>query len=214
MQVNAIQSLQQENERPHSRRPRKLDADLLDGREVERLVAQCSRRARTGLRNRALLVLGYRAGLRCQEALDLLVKDIDFDRSVITIRRGKGGRMRRVGMDAGTSAVLQQWLEARAKLRLPRSAPLLCTLKGEAIHPSYVRHLMRRLGRKAGVEKRCHFHGLRHFAACSLVREGAPLTTVQAVLGHASAATTSIYLSRLGSDEAVEFASQREWVAL
>ena len=97
--------------------------------------------------------------LRCQEALDLMIKDIDFDRSVITIRRGKGGRMRRVGMDAGTSAVLQQWLEARAKLRLPRSAPVLCTLKGEPLHPSYVRHLMRRLGRKAGIEKRAHFTG-------------------------------------------------------
>jgi site-specific recombinase XerD len=71
---------------------------------------------------------------------------------------------------------------------------------------------MRRLGRKAGVEKRCHFHGLRHFMACSLIREGAPLTTVQALLGHASAATTSIYLSRLGSDEAVEFARRREWL--
>lgn len=211
MEGNATRSLQHESEGPNVRRPRKLDADLLDSREVERLVAQCSRRAPTGLRNRALLVLGYRAGLRCQEALDLLPKDIDFDRSVITIRRGKGGRMRRVGMDAGTAAVLQRWLEARGKLRVGRSAPLLCTLGGGALDGSYVRHLMKRLGRKAGIEKRCHYHGLRHFMACSLIREGAPLTTVQGLLGHASAATTSIYLSRLGSDEAVEFARSREW---
>jgi len=211
LEANAIGSLQHESEQPSSRRPRKLDADLLDSQEVERLVAQCSRRAPTGLRNRALLVLGYRAGLRCQEALDLLVKDIDFDRSVITVRNGKGGRMRRIGMDAGTAAVLQRWLEARAKLPISRSAPLLCTLDGGAVDGSYVRHLMRRLRRKAGVEKRCHYHGLRHFMACSLIREGAALTTVQALLGHASAATTSIYLSRLGSDEAVEFARERRW---
>jgi site-specific recombinase XerD len=211
VQANATRPLQHEGSALSSRRPRRLDADLLDSQEVERLVAQCSRRAPTGLRNRALLVSGYRAGLRCQEALDLMVKDIDFDRSVITVRRGKGSRMRRVGMDAGTAAVLQQWLEARAKLRVSRSAPVLCTLKGEPLDPSYVRHLMKRLARKAGIEKRAHFHGLRHFAACSLVREGAPLTTVQAILGHASAATTSIYLSRLGSDEAVEFARKREW---
>lgn len=211
MQANAIRSRQHEGLALTSRRPRRLDADLLDSREVERLVAQCSRRAPTGLRNRALLVLGYRAGLRCQEALDLMPKDIDFDRSVITIRRGKGGRLRRVGMDAGTAAVLQRWLEARAKLGVPRSAPLLCTLSGGALQSSYVRHLMRRLARKAGLEKRAHYHGLRHFMACSLIREGAPLTTVQGLLGHASAATTSIYLSRLGSDEAVEFARSREW---
>ncbi len=211
MLTNTPRSRLNESEGPSSRRPRKLDADLLDSREVERLVAQCSRRAKTGLRNRALLVLGYRAGLRCQEALDLLVKDIDFDRSVITVRSGKGGRMRRIGMDAGTAAVLQRWLEARAKLHIPRSAPVLCTLKGGALQSSYVRHLMKRLGRKAAIEKRCHYHGLRHFAACSLVRDGATLTMVQSFLGHASAATSSIYLSRLGSDEAVEFARERRW---
>lgn len=211
MQENAIRSPLDEQAAPTPRRPRRLDADLLDSQEVERLVAQCSRRAPTGLRNRALLVLGYRAGLRCQEALDLLVKDIDFDRSVITVRNGKGGRMRRVGLDAGTAAVLQRWLEARAKLRVPRSAPVLCTLHGTALDGSYVRHLMKRLGRKAGIEKRCHFHGLRHFMACSLIREGAPLTTVQALLGHSTAATTSLYLSRLGSDEAVQFARERQW---
>jgi site-specific recombinase XerD len=211
VQANAIRSRQHESGQPVSRRPRKLDADLLDSQEVERLVAQCSRRAPTGLRNRALLVLGYRAGLRCQEALDLMVKDIDFDRSVITVRNGKGGRLRRVGMDAGTAAVVQRWLEARAKLHVSRSAPLLCTLRGEPMESSYVRHLMKRLARKAGLEKRAHYHGLRHHMACSLIREGAPLTTVQALLGHSSAATTSIYLSRLGSDEAVEFARERRW---
>jgi len=190
---------------------RKLDADLLTTTEVQALLAACSRRAPTGLRNRCLIVVAYRCGLRCQEALDLALKDIDFDNGTITVQRGKGGKRRVVGLDAGTAAIVQQWLQARSKLKLLRSAPLLCTLQGGQIGTSYVRHLMKRLAKKAGVEKRVHYHQLRHVYACDLVREGAPLTTVQALLGHSSAATTSLYLSRMGASEAVDFARSRQW---
>ena len=142
-------------------RGRKLDPDLLNAEEVERLLARCLRRAPTGLRNRALLTLGWRAGLRCQEALDLMLKDVDFDSALITVRNGKGGRTRRIGFDAGTAAVVEHWLRARAKLRVGRTAPLLCTLDGHPCDSSYVRHLMKRLAVKAEIDKRAHFHGLR-----------------------------------------------------
>jgi site-specific recombinase XerD len=194
-------------------RSRRLDADLLNNSEVERLLAQCSRRAPSGLRNRALLVTCWRAGLRCQEALDLMAKDVDFASALITVRHGKGDKLRRVGMDAGTAAVIQQWMTRRAKLPVTRSSPLLCTLDGGAVDPSYVRHLMKRLGRKAGIDKRVHLHQLRHAFAVSLAREGAPLPTIQMLLGHSSAATTAIYLSRMGADEAITFAQQRDWSA-
>jgi site-specific recombinase XerD len=190
---------------------RRLDPDLLSSEEIEKLIGRCSRRAPTGLRNRALLVLGWRSGLRCQEALDLMLKDIDFDAALITVRHGKGDRTRRVGLDAGTAAVLEQWLQARSKLSVARSAPLLCTLDGKPLDFSYVRHLMKRLASKAGIEKRSHFHGLRHAFAASLATEGASLPTIQRLLGHTSAATTAVYLSRIGSDDAVEFARNRSW---
>jgi len=195
----------------HTTHRRKLDADLPTTAEVEALLAKCSRRAPTGKRNRALLAVYWRSGLRCQEGLDLAVKDIDFEAGTITVQRGKGQKLRRVGMDSGTSALIQQWLDARQRLRLGPSAPLFCTLRGDPVDPSYVRHLMKRLTRKAGIGKRIHAHALRHRYAVDLVNEGATLTTVQALLGHSSAATTSVYLSRLGSSEAVDFARSREW---
>jgi integrase/recombinase XerD len=189
-----------------------LDPDLLNSDEIERLIAACSRRAPTGLRNRALLVIGWRAGLRCREATELLRKDLDLEASVVTVRKGKGGRMRRVGLDSGTVAVLERWLAVRQQLHLPPRSPLLCTLQGQPLDPSYVRHLMKRLSRRAGIERRAHYHGLRHAYAVGLANDGAPLPTIQRLLGHANAATTSIYLSRLGADEAVAFASSRDWV--
>ena len=76
---------------------------------------------------------------------------------------------------------------------------------------SYVRHLLPRLARKAGIERRVHAHGLRHAFAVDMVRSGAPLYVVRDALGHASVATTQVYLSRVGAHEAVEAMRSREW---
>jgi site-specific recombinase XerD len=52
-------------------------AEILTADEVRALITACSNRALTGIRNRALLVLLYRAGCRISEALRLLPKDLD-----------------------------------------------------------------------------------------------------------------------------------------
>ena len=56
-----------------------------------------------------------------------------------------------------------------------------------------------------------HAHGLRHAFAVDMVRSGAPLYVVRDALGHASVATTNVYLSRVGAHEAVEAMRSREW---
>jgi site-specific recombinase XerD len=104
-------------------------------------------------------------------------------------------------------------LEARRKRRISSSAPLFCTLAGKPIEQSYIRHLFPRLARKAGVERRVHAHGLRHAFAVDMVRSGAPLYVVRDALGHASIATTQVYLSRVGAHEAVDAMRNREWLA-
>ncbi len=192
----------------------RLDADLLTAAEVELLMRQCSRRAPTGVRNRALLAVLWRCGLRLGEALALAPKDFDPDSGTLVVQRGKGGTRRVVGVDAGTAALVSRWLEVRLKrCTLPPGAPLFCSLAGGPMDQSYVRHMIPRLARKAGVEKRVHAHGLRHAFAVDLVKEGADLLTVRDLLGHSSAATTQIYLSRIGASDAVEFGRQRQWEA-
>lgn len=190
---------------------RHLRADLPSPNEVETLIKQCSSRAPTGIRNRAMIALCWRAGLRISEALALMPADVDLDRLVVTVQRGKGGKRRIVGLDAGTCALVERWLTARRKLRLPRSAPLLCTLRGGTVDTSYVRHLLPRLARKAGIEKRVHAHALRHGFAVELEREGVPISAIRDLLGHSSIAVTDRYLRRVGAGEAIEFARRREW---
>lgn len=189
----------------------KLDADLPTRDEIQRLIAACSRRAPTGKRNAAMIAVAWRCGLRASELTALQVKDVDLDEGRLTVQSGKGGKRRVVGLDSGTAAMIERWLVARRKLRVSRNAPLFCTLRGGAIDTSYLRHLVKRLSRRAGIERRVHPHALRHRFAVDLIQDGADLLVVQRALGHASAATTSTYLSRIGADDSISFVRGRSW---
>src|SRR4029450_10919496 len=84
--------------------------------EVRSLITACSNRAPTGIRNRALLVLLYRAGCRISEALRLGPKDLDRAAGTVTVLRGKGGTRRTIGLDPGAFAVVERSFDVRAKL--------------------------------------------------------------------------------------------------
>lgn len=190
---------------------RTLDADFLTPAEVELLLRACSNRAPTGVRNRALMAVAWRSGLRVGEVLALKVKDIDLDGGTLVVQHGKGDKRRVVGMDAGTAALLARWIDLRSRRGINGRAPVFCTLDGGEIDQSYIRHLLPRLARKAGIDKRIHCHGFRHLFAVELEREGAPLSTIRDLLGHSSASVTDRYLRRIGAGDAVDFARQRAW---
>ncbi len=189
----------------------KLPPEPLTPDEAKALLRACSRRAPTGARNAALLAVLYRGGLRSGEALDLYPKDIDRKEGTLRILHGKGDRSRLVGLDAGAFALIERWLGKRKKLGIKRTAPLFCTLDGQPLDPSYVRHAVKRLATKAGIEKRVHPHGLRHTHAAELAREGVPMNVIQAQLGHSSLATTSRYLAHVAPQHVVEAMQAREW---
>ena len=69
---------------------RKRPVEILTADEVRQPLAQCSRRAPTGIRDRALITLMYRTGLRVSEALDLRPADIDPGRGSVRVLHGKG----------------------------------------------------------------------------------------------------------------------------
>ena len=100
---------------------RRFPPEILSDAEVCRLLDACSQRAPAGLRNRALIAVLYRAGLRINEALDLFPKDIDLEHGSIRILNGKGGRARTVGIDPAAGTVVGRWLPVRAQLGLGAS---------------------------------------------------------------------------------------------
>jgi site-specific recombinase XerD len=194
-----------------SNKGKKLPPEPLTTDEVKLLIRACSNRASTGVRNRALIVVLYRAGLRINEALGILPKDLDFNASTIRVLQGKGSTSRTVGLDAGAWAILQLWLDRRAALGIGSKRPVFCTLKGAPLESAYVRSLFPRLARKAGIEKRVHPHGLRHTFAFELANENTPLHLIQAQLGHKHLSTTDRYVRHLSPTAVVEAMKARAW---
>jgi site-specific recombinase XerD len=188
------------------------DDSVLTSDEVRRIVESCSDRSATGLRNRALIVVLYRGGLRLGEALRLTEADVDAERRDLLVDRS-GGR-RRIPLDPGSFRMVEHWVERRRRRGPGPDAPLFCTLAGRALAPSYVRGMLHRLAARADVDKPVSAEALRRSLALELVEEGFPLDTIQAQLGHSAAAVTSRYLVRLAESRgAADLRRRADWLA-
>ena len=190
---------------------KKYPVEILTPDEVRAIAAQCSTTSNYGIRDRALIVVLYRTGLRLGEVLALRPKDVNLEIGAITVLHGKGNRQRTVGIDPGADPHIVAWLERRESLGLPAGAPLFCTMKGTPIVPSSVNRLFHKLARRAGIQKRVHPHGFRHTHAYELMMEGIPMPIIQRQLGHVSLATTDRYLAHIAPKQVIETMAKREW---
>src|SRR5208283_631968 len=91
---------------PPPNKGKKYPPEPLTVEEVRALLASCSRRAPTGVRNRALVTILWRAGLRIAEALALRPADVDLAAGTLRILHGKGDKSRLAGLDPEGCAVL------------------------------------------------------------------------------------------------------------
>src|SRR5690348_6281430 len=95
---------------------RRLPPEPLTRDDVADLMAACSRRSASGIRNRALVALLFGTGLRISEALALHVKDVDFDAGTVRVLHGKGDRDRTVRIAPDALDPLERWLDLRLEL--------------------------------------------------------------------------------------------------
>lgn len=195
-----------------SRPPRHLPPEILTPAEVAALLGACAGDSYRAVRCRALIALLYRSGLRIAEALALYPKDVDEARSSVRVLRGKGGRSRTVGIDAGGLALLRPWLQRRAAMGFTGAHPLFCTAWGRPLAAASVRRMLPALARRAGVAKRVHAHGLRHTHASELREEGVDIGVISKQLGHQDISTTARYLDHIAPWAVVEAVSRRVWL--
>jgi site-specific recombinase XerD len=179
----------------------KYPAEVLTTDEVHAIIAGCSAKAPTGIRNRAMLTLLYRSGLRVSEVLDLRTSDVNLDAHTVRVLHGKGDKATTRGFHPSATDTLARWLDTRKGVA--GRGPLFCTLSGGPIHAQYVRLMLHRLAAAAGIEKRVHPHGLRHTFAWELEQAGVPVSVISALLGHSSIAVTARYLNHLTNHQAV-----------
>jgi integrase len=183
-------------------RGKRFPAEPLTEQEVERLLDAIHGNGPLAVRNRALISLMWRSGLRVSEALSLRPSDVHA--GTINVRNGKGQKQRTATYDSRAVGYLSAWEAVRAGLGLNGRQPLFCSIgsgttrkPGARINPSYVRQLLPRLAERAGIDKRVHAHGLRHTHASELAHERLRLPAIAAQLGHSSTATTDAYLRKI-----------------
>lgn len=185
--------------------------DVLSSDEVRALLDGCNKRYYSGSRNRAVIAVLYRCGLRVSEALALSIHDVDLDNGKVQVRRGKGGKRRTVGIDEVAVELVRHYLLTFRSTVDGSGSLLFVTRLGTPVKPVYVRLLLRRLAKRAGISKRVHPHGLRHSRAHQLEAEGVPVSIVSKILGHSSIATTSIYLDHIHPTDVVDTLRNSRW---
>jgi len=190
---------------------RRRPPEVLTETEAIALIKACSTRAPTGVRNRALIAVLWRCGLRISEALALELRDVDLDAGTVRVRHGEGDKSRTVGVDEQTAALLARWLDRRRQLSPGARAPIFCTLASRRLDTSYVRRLLPRLAAKAGIDRRVHAHGLRHTYAAELAREGTAINVIRDALGHTSLAVTDRYLRDVAPTHVIDTMRARRW---
>jgi integrase len=191
---------------------------ILEEHEFQAMLNGCNRKAPTGARNRALLLLMGRLGLRCAEALAvhprmIRMGTVDGHQVLLlhlpkAVTKGKQARDP-LPIPAEVKLALDEWAEHRRRLGLLENGPFFATVQagrrtgfggpteltpGTALSPRYVRDMVKRLGIEVGVEpERAHPHVLRHTALTSLYNLTHDLRLVQQVAGHSTSRMTERY---------------------
>jgi integrase len=156
--------------------------------EAAKLVAAAGKRGRYPERDKLLLRLAYRHGLRASEAVGLRWDSFDLDGGSLTITRAKGGR-------TSTHTVARDDLSALRKMRKETNGPWVFeTERGGPLCPStQFNTSSARPGWRPGLGDAIHPHMLRHGAGYALINDGVDVRLVQEFLGHASITSTAIY---------------------
>ena len=177
------------------RRCRKIP-EVLTTEEQERLLLQLNHSRLLDLRNLCMLKLMVDNGLRISETIHLGVRDIDWKRGSFIVRQGKGNRDRVLYLNDENLALLKRW----KKERPIQCSLLFTTMQGHPVYDVYIRQVVKRLTKKAAIEKNVHPHTLRHSFATDLYRHTKDIRLVQKALGHADISTTMIYTHIVDDD--------------
>jgi integrase/recombinase XerD len=171
---------------------RSLPRGILTIAQARRLMAAPDPQSLIGLRARAILELLYGAGLRLGEAARTDVTDLDLRSELLLVRNGKGRKDRLVPICGAAAGALDIYLtESRPELVAHVDAALFLSRDGTRLGVAGLRVRIQYHGRRIGV--RLTPHALRHTCATHLLRGGADLRHVQALLGHRRLTTTALY---------------------
>jgi len=201
-----------------AKRGRKIP-EILSEEEQKKLLEVFNERYPTALRNKTMIRLMLKSGLRLAEVIALRWKDINFPAAKLSVIEGKGRKDRTLWLGERTLKQLGKWRErqnivlAEKSLQNERNI-VFTTLTGNKLNGANVRKMVYRYAEKAGIQaevkkhyldedgvelsetymqKKVSPHTLRHTFATEFYRMTGDLRKVQKTLGHSSIQTTMIY---------------------
>jgi len=163
----------------------------ISARDLEALVAACDGGSAIERRDRAIVLLLCRLGLRGGEVVGLHLDDVDWRTGEIIVT-GKGGRRDRLPLPDDVGAALANYVKIRPRVEdravfLRQCAPLRALADTGSI-----RSVLERACTRAGIAY-VNPHRLRHTLATSMLRAGVSLRDIGQVLGHQATAVTAVY---------------------
>jgi integrase/recombinase XerD len=167
----------------------------LQPEEVERIISSCDPSTPVGRRDRAILLLLARLGLRAGDIVQFRLSDIDWEGAGIHVS-GKGHRQTRLPLTQEVGYAIVDYLQDGR----PRTDTDVLFIRSRAPFRAFASHcavsvIVARAMRRAGVtcQRRGAAHVLRHSTATSMLRQGASLQDIADILRHRSIETTQIY---------------------
>lgn len=154
----------------------------LTGREVERLLA-ATKGARNEARDRCLLLLMFRHGLRVSEACGLVLSQVDTESRVLHVARLKKGLSTTHPLRADELRAIKAWLADRTKMK-PDTDSFFVSERRGPLSRKTAWVAIKRYGEAAGLPLPAHPHMLRHACGFALADQGADTRLIQDYLGH------------------------------
>lgn len=174
-------------------------AGHLEEKEMQGVLDAVDINSRTGIRDRALLLLLYNTGARASEMVGLELADLRLGQAPQVTLRGKGKKHRSCPLWPETAEALKAYLDRRTP-KLPKNQHLFLNANGSPLTRFGIRYIVRKYGVAAGntcrslSTKTINPHTIRHTTAMHLLRSGNEVNMVSYWLGHADINTTHIYL--------------------
>lgn len=163
-----------------------------------------------GQRDRAIIAIFYGCGLRRSEGKNLDIADIDLQKKLLFVRKGKGNKQRYVPIAAKHVQDIKDYLQESREWFLQEHytnakwftmkdnkkenadhAAFFVGIFGNRMHEFYAR--LEQMRKRAGIEKQVTLHGLRHSIATHLLQSGMDIEEIAKLLGHSSLASTQLY---------------------
>jgi integrase/recombinase XerD len=180
---------------------RKLVPALTD-EELTALIAACNGKTLKDRRDEALVRLLAETGLRAAELLALTVTDVDLNRGLAVVHRGKGGKGRTVPFGPRTSAALDRYMRiARRELRITDTGGLWVGSGGRTFAYHGMHEALKARAAAAGIPT-FHIHRLRHTAAVRWLRAGGSEQGLMSVAGWATRSMLDRYTGASAAERA------------